>query len=363
MSVLLCLAAVVLSAAPGGQIAYLSGSEPGDLRVHVLDVASKADTAVGPGNCDEAPVWSPDGAWIAFSTRQPQGMGIVLAKPDASETRSIPHANGWNRYPQWSPDGRLLAYETEMDDGFTQCIMVYDVEANVEKPWGGETKGLMRPVWLPNLKLLYTLNADPDVKDGNAALDRITSKQVIVAVGAVQASKALTLDMFFVSPEAAVPFPQEVLPSPTGAYAEWAAAPSPNGMRLAFESNDGGDREIFCYSHERAIDVSNHRAADWNPRWSPDSRWIAFESFRGGRRGIYRVYAETARVSPVADSPDYDDWAPAWDPDGKRIAFVSDRTGDAEVYVASTAQEDAIRLTEHPGPDYAPAWRPKGHAK
>lgn len=370
MSVWLCLLAALAADGPAGRIAYLSGTEPGGLCVHVLDIAAKTDTRVGPGNGDGAPVWSPDGTWLAFNTKQTDGMGIVLAKADASETQAIVHASEWNGWPRWSPDGRMLAYEA--GEGFTQHIVVYDVGAKTEAVWGGGAQGFMRPVWLPNLKLLYALNADPNVKSGNAALDRIGTGSVIVASGVVQTPNAPSTGMFFMTADTVVSFPQEALPSASGEYAEWAAVPSPNGLRLAFESNDGGDREVFCYTRERAVDVSNHRTADWNPVWSPDSRWIAFESFRGGRRGVYRVFADTARVSTVSASPDGDDWSPAWSPDGKWIAYVSNRTGDPEIYVSDASGAHTIRLTDRPGPDYAPAWcpsrpgmipGPQGHAK
>ncbi len=358
MGVWLCLLSAFVAAEPSGWIAYLAGSEPGSLCVHVLDVAGKSDTRIGPGDCDGAPVWSPDGAWLAFNTKKPEGMGIVLVKQGGTDTCLISHANEWNAYPQWSPDGRMLAYEGGED--FAQRIMVYDVDAKTETAWGGDAKGLMRPMWLPNFRLLFTLNADPHVKSGNAALDRIKAGPVIVASGVAGHPNSLSTGLFFVTAETAVPFPQEALPSATGEYAEWMARPSPNGLRLAFESNDGGDREIFCYTRDRAVDMSNHRAGDWNPVWSADSHWLAFESFRGGRRGVYRIFADTARVSTIASSPDYDDWAPTWSPDGKWIAYVSNRTGDPEIYVSDPTGERAIRLTEHPGLDYAPAWRPKG---
>lgn len=356
----LCLISIVMAAAepPSGRIAYLAGSNPDELCVHVLDLPTKNDSRIGPGQNDCAPVWSPDGAWLAFSTRQSGNMGIVVAKPDGSETRPLVHASEWNVFPQWSPDGHMLAYEN--GDDFTQSIVVWNMDTNTETIWGGGAKGLMRPAWLPTFKLLSTLNSDPRVKNGNAALDQIKSGPVIIAVGIEGPPNARSTGLFFVTPEAVVPFPQEALPSDEGKYAEWSARPSPNGSRLVFESNDGGDRELFCYTRERAVDISNHRAADWNPVWSPDSRWLAFESFRGGRRGVYRIYTDTARVSPVAASPDYDNWAPTWSPDGKWLAYVSNQTGDPEIYVSDTAGAHTVRLTEHPGLDYAPAWCPKG---
>ena len=114
-------------------------------------------------------------------------------------------------------------------------------------------------------------------------------------------------------------------------YAEWHVEPSPDGSGVAFESNDGGDREIFVLTKKGTADVSNHRAADWAPVWSPKGEWLAFESFRDGRRGIYRVFPQTARVLPVAVSNDADNWWPTWSPNGEWLVFVSNRTGDPEL--------------------------------
>lgn len=351
----------IAAASPAGEIAYLSGADSGNLRVQVVRLESRTASPVGPGPSDGAPAWSPDGAWLAFSTKQTDGFGVVLAKPDGSETRTIGHAATWNAFPQWSPDGRLLAYES--GDGLARRIVVFDIETGTETVWGGGAEGFMRPVWLPNHKLLYAINADPNVKSGTTAISRLGSGPVIVAAGVEKTANGLSTGLFFMTADSAVPFPQEALPSASGEYAEWFAAPSPSGLRLAFESNDGGDREIFCYTRERAVDLSNHRTADWNPVWSPDSRWLAFESFRGGRRGVYCVFADTARVAAVAASPEYDAWSPAWSPDGKWIAHVSNRTGDPEIYLSDPAGKDLIRVTDHPGPDYAPVWRPKGSKK
>ena len=142
-------------------------------------------------------------------------------------------------------------------------------------------------------------------------------------------------------------------------YEEWNVTPNIKADRIAFESNDGGDREIYIIGKKGLTNITNHRAADWNPVWSPRSRLIAFESFRGGRRGIYRVFPETARVEEVAANAAYDCWAPTWSPDEEQIAYVSDQSGDPEIYICSAGGGNARPLTAHPGIDYAPAWQPR----
>ena len=345
---------------PSGQIAFVSGTEQEDQCVCVVDLPTGTVTRVGPGQLDGAPVWSPDGTRLAFQTRNPEGLSICIANPDDSGSQILTHAYKWNRNPRWSPDGVSLAYESDNGDTLDRRLVVYDTRSNVETPWGGERTGLMRPVWMPNLKILNTLRPDAEVQWGNdqqgkpQGIDWLKGNAALLAIGLTGEPGKLQTDIFIVTEASSA------TPSSRGAYVEWGAEPSPNGWDIAFESNDGGDREIFVLSRRVTADVSNHRAADWNPVWSPDGEWIAFESFRGGRRGVYRVYPETARVVPIAADPAVDNWAPTWSPDGLWIAFVSNRTGDSEIFASDVAGKNVRQVTDHPGLDCAPAWRPNG---
>lgn len=333
---LILIGAITVAASPSGQIAYVSGTEQEDHCVMVLDVATHASTRVGMGKRDGAPVWSPDGQWLAFTFVDGGKTHLRVVRADGSQGRTLKTSAALNRWPRWSPDSSRLVYSS--GEGFGARVAVYDLAKNTETIWGGGKTGLLEPVWF--------------------------NRDTVVAVMMAGPPGHFTTEMATVSATGVTPFPQNYYPS-SGKYVEWSIEPAPKGRMLAFDSNDGGDREIFVLSQRRgAYDVSNHRAADWNPKWSPDAKWLAFESFRGGRRGVYRVFVDTARVFPVAVGKDSDDWAPSWSPDGRYLTFVSDRTGDPEIYLtAADGKSKPVRLTNHPGDDYAPAWRPKGKRK
>ena len=73
-------------------------------------VAGGAATGVTRGP-DTAPVWSPDGAWIAFRRGPPAGgPELWIVHPDGSGARRLAGGLHDHALPVWSPDSRELAF-------------------------------------------------------------------------------------------------------------------------------------------------------------------------------------------------------------------------------------------------------------
>ncbi len=100
-----------------------------------------------------------------------------------------------------------------------------------------------------------------------------------------------------------------------------------------------------------ATRLTDNDAADGVPAWSPDGQRIAFESDRDGDFDIYVMNADGSGVTRLTDH-DAPDALAAWSPDGQRIAFMSARDGDFDIYVMNAAGEPVA--TTRPTPVQEP---------
>lgn len=346
--------------APADQIAFVRLEPDGQARACLYGIDGGTVTPVGPGQDDGRPVWSPDGARFAFETTTAAGgRGIVIATADGEAT-AINHYYHRNMDPAWAPDSRRIAYSAG-DDPASTAIVVYDTQTGREAVWGGDERGLMQPEWFAGRALETFIGAATDYgwRQGIAGtlLQEASRQGALMATGFTAVPGGIGTELFVVSQQAAIAVPTIVLAS-DDPYDEWTPATHPREERIAFESNDGGDREIFVLSFRTGtFDLSNHRAADWNPSWTPDLGWVAFESFRSGRRGLFRGNVESVRVEPIAVSDVYDNWGISFAAQGGAFVFVSNREGAPALYIQQGYGATPTRL-DTGGPAGKPAWRP-----
>src|SRR3989441_8916839 len=97
---------------------------------------------------------------------------------------------------------------------------------------------------------------------------------------------------------------------------------------------------------------------DAQPTWSPDGARIAFQSDRGGDADIYVMNADGSNLRNLTNAPG-DDYAPIWSPDGLRIAFVSERVYPGTViYVMNVDGSGLTKLAADTVAYFTPTWSP-----
>ncbi len=93
---------------------------------------------------------------------------------------------------------------------------------------------------------------------------------------------------------------------------------------------------------------------------SPDGTRLAFESTESANRDIwvadYAPGALGARTNLTADA--FSDWAPTWSPNGSKIAFASDRSGASHIFIMNNDGTQVQRLTNSAGVNKNPCWAP-----
>jgi TolB protein len=73
---------------------------------------------------DVSPVWSPDGARIAFVSARSGGPQIFVMGSDGSGVRRLTMAGGYNTTPEWGPNGLIVF--AGMDGGHSDVFTVDD---------------------------------------------------------------------------------------------------------------------------------------------------------------------------------------------------------------------------------------------
>ena len=104
---------------------------------------------------------------------------------------------------------------------------------------------------------------------------------------------------------------------------------SPDGTKLAFDSDVDGDRDIYTMNSDggdQANLTPDSPSLDADPDWSPDGQKILFVSGRGDTTSVWTMNVDGTAADNITDAPIFDA-DPAWSPTGDRIVFTRDSGG------------------------------------
>jgi Tol biopolymer transport system component len=106
---------------------------------------------------------------------------------------------------------------------------------------------------------------------------------------------------------------------------------------------------------EASID-SNHQVTSWSwltrgnsanrqPSYSPDGKRLLFSSNMGGNLDLWDLSTETRGLRRITEDS-AEDWDPSYSPDGKFILWSSNRNGHFEIWIANADGSGARQVTQ-----------------
>ncbi len=272
-----------LSVSPDGEsIAYSEKRRDGSATTFAVVVvaanggASQTLSAEDGAWCMQ-PVWSPDGASLAYIRAQSRVASILVGAPDVGEAASLTEI-GWAMQPAWSPDGTRIAFASVT--GMRAEIYVVDAANRTLERITYLDAFSEAPVWSPDGKQIAFVSS----RDGSSAIYTMNADGSAV--------RQLTGGE-----------KQDIEPV-------W----SPDGTRIAFSSSRDGDFAIYVadarLGRERPL---TDEAPGWQmqPSWSPSGKQIAFTAGLDGEWDIYVANADGTVVHRVTTEPGYD-LRPLW---------------------------------------------------
>ncbi len=141
---------------------------------------------------------------------------------------------------------------------------------------------------------------------------------------------------------------------------------SPDGAQIAFVSERDGNREVYLCKPDggEQVNVTKNAAMDLHPSWSRDGKRILFSSNRGNENAddydIWEMSADGTGLKQITSGPAVDTYA-SWSPDGKSIVTRRVIDGNNEVFVMKADGTEQKNLTNAPSTyDGWPMWSPDG---
>jgi len=378
----------------GSYIVYASDS--GSPGIHHIATRRVAGMTQGSGGAeppriltsgpqdDTNPVWSRDGANIAFlRTIDSATMQAIVIPAGGGSGRVVANLPGWRpsarKYLTWAPDSDAIVASNRLKAAFALRLYRLPLSGGPAKPL---TEGLdaaqdVSPAFSPDGRWLAFLRWEDGATYALWAISQPGGKPKLLVTSPVP------ITSFAWKPDS-----RTIVygggPMSTGELREVrvdghdALAPfvlegqadqitiAPNGARLAYvlqnldaniwrlpldgngQKNSRPPEKLFASSRE-----------EMDPAYSPDGKSIAFVSNRSGHWNLWMGNADGTGLREFG-AQTLLPFHPAWSPDSREIAFDSGASGKGEIWLVNAIGGPPRRLVAMPGGAQVPSWSRDG---
>jgi Tol biopolymer transport system component len=324
----------------GKRIAYISGPEyhRSILEAPVEGGEARTILSVADSKFEITRLhYSPTGAWVSFETAPDGELYLIAAKggqPRSLLPRAASHA--WD-----AKDGRIF-YLTQEPSGGTRLQSVA-----VDEPKGAVAG---EPVAVA-------------VMTGILRDTAVLGERRQIAVAELEGS--LNLTRLPMKPDGSGPSgPEE--PLSTGHVLDRYPAVSPDGRKIAYDSDRLGSEDLWIYDREsrrsERIELPGRDLAVYEPHWSPDGRRLAVTRLmdRNGRGSVWIVAADGSQAEPLTTLEGLFADSGAYSPDGRGIIVVQKVAGWNQICVLDATSHRIRQITTTPSDKYDGSWSSDG---
>jgi Tol biopolymer transport system component/DNA-binding winged helix-turn-helix (wHTH) protein len=315
--------------------------------------------------------WSPDGKWLALNDSQTMGgpYGVFLVSVDSLEARQLTsppkeYLGDWSFW--FSPASDKVEF-IRCGNG-TEDVDIVSVAGGEPRRLGRLTSNKVwacwsGAAWMPDGREVVFSSA----LDGPLSLWRLPvtggAPRRVASSGAgatnpsISGSKLAYLEAIQNDNIWRVPNPRfnghsgQSSKLISSSVKERQPQYSPDGRKLAFESNRSGTFEIWTADSDGSHPVQiTHFGGPHTgtPRWSPDGRQLAFDSRPEGHSDIFVVDTDGG-VPHRLTFDKSEEVVPSWSRDGRWIYLASNRTGSWQVWKMPSHGGPAVQVTRQGG--------------
>jgi Tol biopolymer transport system component/DNA-binding winged helix-turn-helix (wHTH) protein len=378
----------------GNQVAFVWAGEKGKYaHIYVSQIGATDSprqlTSTGEGAWEFAPVWSPDGRYIAFFRfdEKERALAIYVTAALGGSERRLYSVKSHRKVDalDWSTDGKYLAFPDAANPSDASQIFLLSLDTLEVHPVTSPPVGILgdsSPAFSPDGKSLAFVRDTLDVREiyvlplSGGSPVQITPVQITFDHADIQgiawtpesdklifsSSRRGTRSLWSVSPTGGTP---QRLPI---AGAGWAVRPalSRKGNRLTYTSVNYSAsiwRSSISSDHKISLPLERFISStglEEGPQYSPDGKRIVFQSTRTGYYEIWRADADGSNPIQLTHFSKNLTGTPRWSPDSRWISFDSRPAGHSHVFVINAEGGQPRQVTQGDSENGVASWSMDG---